>query len=161
MKPELAYDITPGLTERDFFQHFLPEDRLLLVNRRRLSSELIARVLTQLFNHPEVDRIRRTIGQYYQALRNWEPGQEVMALAHLWMGVETITPVALRRAFAAANSDRAGIASAWGIDIRQLDGEVRKRLILHGDADSYNKAKDASDGFEHGFLSFEEVHAYS
>jgi len=161
MRPEIAFDASPGVAEREFFQLFLPEERVLFIERRRLSSELVFRTLTAFLHHPEVERLRRAIGQYYQALRNWEPGQETLALAHLWMGIEALTPVVLRRVLNAERLDREGLATKWEVEPRHIDAEARKRLLLHGDAIAYEKAKVASDGFEHSFLAFDEVHAHS
>lgn len=161
MAPEIGYDISPGVPEREYFQQFLPEERLLFVERRRISAELIARVLRALIAHADAERLRRALGQYYQALRNWEPGLEVLALAHLWMGVEALTPVVLRRTLETRACDRAALAATWNVEERHLDAEVRKRLVMHDDAEAYKRAKAASDGFEHGFLGFAQVHAHS
>jgi len=161
MAPEIGYDVSPGITEREFFQSFMPEEKLLHVARRRLSSELIVRFLQTLHNHGEVERITRAIGQYYQALRNWEPGQGILALAHLWMGGEALTPVVLRRVLKSGGLDQAVLASEWKVQERQLDSEVRKRLVMHGDEVAYSRAKAASDGLEHGFLGFDVVHSHA
>ena len=161
MVPEIGYDVTPGKEERDYFQHFLPEERILMVERRRIASDLVMRVLNKLFAQPDHERIRRSIAQYYQALRNWEPGQEILAIAHLWMGVEALTPVVLRRELARRSIDRTQLAEDWSIEQKVLDAEVRRRLILDGDSDSYAAGKKASDGFEHGFLEFSELQEHS
>jgi hypothetical protein len=134
---------------------------LLVVERRRLSSDLVIRVLETLLKHEEVERLRRSLGQYYQALQNWEPGYEVLALAHLWMGMEAITPVALRRHMRTVGASRSDLANSWKVDERDLEAEVRRRLIMRGNTQTYASAKKASDGFEHGFLGFDEVRAES
>jgi hypothetical protein len=161
MTPELGYGVGEGLTEREFFQQFLSEDPIPLIERRRLSSDLVVRVLAALGKHTEFERLHRALAQYYQALRNWQPGQEILALAHLWMGVEALTPVVLRRVLASEGVDRDGLAAKWSVAPRAIDAEVRKRLILNGDEEAYKKAKSASDGFEHGFLGIAEVKAHS
>jgi hypothetical protein len=38
---------------------------------------------------------------------------------------------------------------------------VRRRLLFRGDKECYNKAKLASDGFEHGFLDFTKIHTHA
>lgn len=161
MAPEISYDISLGQTERDFFQQFLPEERILMVERRRVPANLAVRFLEAMSQHAESGRIHRAVAQYYQALHDWQPGHEVLAFSHLWMSVEALTPVALRRVLAEKGMDRAQLAAEWGIDLKQLDAEVRKRLIMQGDEDTYKKAKVTSDGFEHGFLALPDVHANS
>ncbi|MCG2634834.1 MAG: hypothetical protein J4A00_07975 [Gammaproteobacteria bacterium] len=158
MVPELGFETTPGVTERAFQQLFLPEERLLTVKRRRLPADLVVNVLHRLHHHDEQDRLRRAIGQYYQALRNWEPGREVLAVAHLWMGIEALTTVVLRRVSQEQATDRRGLASAWNVELTMLEAEVRRRLIFRGDESAYATARKTSDGFEHGFLGFNELH---
>lgn len=161
MTPEIGYEVTPGVSERDFFQQFIREERLLILDRRRIPTDLAVRVLRALVSHAEADRIRRALGQYYQALRNWEPGQEVLALAHLWMGAEALTPAVLRRFLTTKSIDRVELAKSWQVEERHLDAETRKRLIMQGDTDAYATARKASDGFEHGFLGFSELRNHS
>lgn len=161
MAPEIGYDFSPGITEREYFQQFLPEERFLLVERRRLSSDLLGRMLNALIHHPSSDRLHRAFAQYYQALRNWELGQETLALAHLWMGVEALTPIVLHRTLSGLGLDRASLASSWSVEARHLDSEVRRRLIFENDEESYKRARSTSDGFEHGFLNFVEINEHS
>jgi hypothetical protein len=52
---------------------------------------------------------------------------------------------------------RAALIDAWKIEPKQLDSEVRLRLLFDGDEDTYSKVKRASDGFEHGFLNFHDI----
>lgn len=51
------------------------------------------------------------------------------------------------------------MAAAWGIDKTRLDGEVRQRIIFHADAAKYDEAKKVSDGLEHSFETFPNLHA--
>lgn len=161
LAPAIAWEITPGATERSFFQQHLLEDRILMVARRKLKAEAVVRFLKAIEAHPDAERIRRVMAQYHQALQNWDPGLEILALAHLWMGVEALTPVVLRAELARLRIDREALVKQWGVALKELDSQVRLRLILHGDHDAYKRAKDASDGFEHGFLGIAEIKANS
>jgi hypothetical protein len=58
---------------------------------------------------------------------------------------------------AATGLNPAELARKWGIDLKELDGEVRRRRIFQGDGASARKARDASDGLEHAFLDFGKV----
>jgi len=161
MTPELGYDASTEVTEREYFQQMLPEEALLIVERRRIASKLALSVLRAMLEHPDSERMRRAAGQYYQAMRNWEPGQKTLALAHIWMGIEALTPVALKRVLSEEGLDRSGVIAKWQVDAKSLDAEVRKRVLMRGDEESYRLAKAASDGFEHGYLGFDEIFAHA
>ncbi len=123
-----------------------------LVNARATKDLMVAVV-----NHQERDRLLRASAQYFHALQEWGPGQEIMALAHIYIGMEVLTPVALRTHLSQYRIDKAELVAAWKIDIRQLDSEVKRRLLFNGDDDTYTKVRKASDGFEHGFLDFHDI----
>src|SRR5262249_19471170 len=145
----------------EYFQQWLPEAGMLLIERRRVTAELAIRVLRVLSAHGERERIRRAIAQYHQALRNWEPGLEILAPAHLWMAGEALTPAIRRRLLEAHATNSAGLADLWKIELKQLDPEIRRRIIMRGDEEAYSKARDASDGLEHGYRDFAEIRAGS
>ena len=44
---------------------------------------------------------------------------------------------------------------------KSLDPEVRHRLLFRGNQEYFNKAKQASDGFEHGFLDFSKIRTHA
>lgn len=79
--------------------------------------------------------------------------------------METLTDVALRVELGSSKMSEEALAGAWGIDIErprrdwrtELTGEVRRRLLFDGDTETYLAAKKAADGWEHGFLGFDEV----
>lgn len=76
------------------------------------------------------------------------------------MAAEALTPVVLereceRRQFV----ERGLLAAAFGVKATVLDAEVRRRIIFQGDEETYTEARRASDGFEHGFIAFDELHA--
>jgi len=89
----------------------------------------------------------------------------------LWMAVEALTKVALRRARAAEGCTDDELVTRWGLAPagadedaakqakRGLDGEVRRRLIFHGDDECQRVTVRASDGFEHGFEQFDKIRA--
>jgi hypothetical protein len=152
---KLAFDNTADRDRRLFFQQFVPEFRGAPLPGRRVDSEATVILMKSFDGHAEFDRLIRAVEQYRLALLEWRPGREILALAHLWMGMEALTKVALRRELAREGVTQAQeLADAWGIDLRALDGEVRRRVLFRGDASTAKKAKEASDGFEHGFLPY-------
>jgi len=156
---ELAYDNTPGVAEREFVQTFLPAERGPPTQRRRVDVPATISFLRAVSSHPDADRLRRSIAQYHQALVNWAPGRETLALAHLYMAIEALTKAALRNLCQQDALDEPGLAKLWRVKPESLDSEVRRRVLFQGDDACYKKAKDASDGFEHGFMAFPEVHS--
>jgi hypothetical protein len=48
--------------------------------------------------------------------------------------------------------------ATWGIDIKDLDASVRKRLIFHGDEASYTELRQLSDAVEHSFERLAPLH---
>lgn len=102
--------------------------------------------------------------QYALALGHWRPGHEILALAHLFIGMEALTPVALRRELSRSRLTEDELARSWGIEERRagarrtrLAAEVRRRTLFRGDEETATKARKASDGLEHGFLEFARV----
>jgi hypothetical protein len=70
----LAYDNTPGRSEREFFQNFLPEERGIPRQGRRVPVDATVSLLRAIDTHPERDRLLRAIAYYYNALSHWKPG---------------------------------------------------------------------------------------
>jgi hypothetical protein len=150
---KIAFDNTAGRDERPYFAQFVPEARGVPLPGRSIDGNATAAFLDCFNGHSEFDRLIRAVEQYRTALVNWRPGREILALAHLFMGMEALTKVALRQELETEQlSNPAELATLWGIDIKALDGEVRRRILFRGDAETAAKAKKASDGFEHGYL---------
>jgi hypothetical protein len=115
----------------------------------------------------EKERIIRAISQYSLALRHWRWGHETLATAHLFMGMEALTKAVVR-----AHPDFAGLkeddlVARLGIETDKLDpcqrleteilARVRRKILFRGDDDCHRDAKAASDGFEHGYMPFDDI----
>jgi hypothetical protein len=159
LKAHLAFESTADRTEREFFQQFI-SDEIGLPRITRKANAKTANAFVQAIGSTadeDRERIIRSCAQYRQALMYWGPGQELLALAHLYMGIEALTRVVLRRHCAGANTDADGLAAQLGVERKLLEPTIRKRIIFQNDVDCYNEAKRASDGFEHGYLGFDEL----
>lgn len=164
-EPKIAFDNAPDKVTRDYFQSFVPERRPAIpLPGRRVPSEAVVAVLEAVQASPSADRLRRAMGQYALALSHWLRGQETLALAFLYIGMETLVPVALERECARLGLTVDELMRSWAItDNRvavrrnKLNGEIRQRVLFRGDSDLAAQAKRASDGFEHGFLDFGAV----
>jgi hypothetical protein len=154
IQPELAYDITPGLKERRYFQQYLVWPSRKPLVPRRVNNDHLKAALLNLPKVPRTDRVHRAMSYYHQALMAWIPGSELFGLSFLWMGIETMTPVARDKHLATTGITRDELLIEWDIEIQKLDSEVRRRLIFAEQPDAYELAKATSDGLEHGFENF-------
>lgn len=182
MNVHLAFDSTAGRREREFFQNWVPDEKGLPRQARDIDPDLMYRLLAAITNvdKREQSRLNRSITQYTDALQYWKRGNELYALAHLYMGVEAITETAIRR-----EVKRRGLANRKALEI-ELNGPpaesallrianrfsslvggrkadtlgpwARRDLIFCGDKDTYLTAKRASDQFEHGLSEHHQIH---
>lgn len=157
LEAELAYETTEGIEDREFFQRFVPQDEISYADRV-VPIDATAAVLTAVARHPQRDRLVRAIMQYSEALQRWDDGNELLVLAHLFMGVEAIKKACWRVELANRCMTKEELASKWGFEPDNrlridefLDKEARLRLVFRGDALHHRIAKDVSDKFEHGF----------
>ena len=164
LEPEIVFDATPTNAEHEYFQSFVPESPTIPVPGRRIDVEAVGAVLSLLASHPERPRITRAIAQYAEALSFWRLGREISCIAHLYMGVEALTKAALRQHSKKTGKSEEQLAIDWQIDVvdrrrrqERLNGEVRHRLIFDSDKECYQKAKKASDAFEHGYHDYNAI----
>jgi hypothetical protein len=155
---EIAFESTPGATRREFLQAYVRPESGVLSAARIAPPDAIAVVQTAVARSEYRDALLRACDQYRLALDSWAFGRESLTLAHLWMAVEAITKVQrneLMRAYAVESNQ--ALADKLNISKQDLDPTVRREYLLAGDVDCYKKAKDASDGFEHGHLGFDVI----
>jgi len=155
---ELACDDTPGHTEHDYFQNFLPEEQGMPVRARLVNAGATGALIKAVALHPESDRLHRVISQYSIALQNWSPGRDILALAHLYMGMEALTEVAIQEECRRPGLDKEQMARALGHEkVGDIGPHFRREVLFQKDNECYQKAKDASDGLEHGYKGFPEI----
>jgi hypothetical protein len=112
------------------------------------------------------DRIARAMTQYEIALRRLHDNELPLAIAHIYMGVETITKAIVRLECEERGVDETGLGIALKLDPQMdrfgaaLEKLIRADIIFQGDAASYKNARAVSDGIEHGFASWEEIWSF-
>ena len=165
----LALLIDEDGSEHDFFENFQPDEVGAPRHGRSLAFPETIHLLEALVASQHSPRLLRACAFYREAMAYLRPGQEVLQAAFLWMAVEALTKVALRRSCANEGCSDDELVVRWGLcadgadeekilnATRRLDGEARRRLIFHGDAQCQRDAVRASDGFEHGFEDFLRV----
>ena len=157
---DVAFDATPGVEDRDFFQRRLVPSPNLgeLVPGRYIDAATAGPVHAALAAHRDGSRLLAAISHYSHALSWWRPGNETLALAHLWMGVENLTGAVIRQRLATHGSTEADLMDDLQVsEKRDLRPAVRQHLVFRGDKEAYLAAKNASDGFEHGFMNLVAV----
>jgi hypothetical protein len=158
---ELGFDSTPSVVERAYFQSYLPPESDLLHVGRHVHIPATLAVLKAVTTSPDSERLLRAANQYRLALESWKLGRESLSLAHLWMALEALTKVKIRKQCAAAGlNSQEELAALLAVSLQHLDPTVRK-LLLQNDDECYKKAKAASDGFEHGFLGYDKMREYA
>jgi hypothetical protein len=168
LEVHLAYECTADATERPFLEVFLPDEHGAVTDGQIVRRDLLEMTCLAFFAlGKENGQVARALRQYELALRQWYLGGEWLALSHLYMGVEALTEAVLRK----ARADRGfttseELARSLGINTDNPDrrkmqekfrGRVREQMIFDGDTDTYQTAKDASDGLEHGYLELDEI----
>jgi len=155
-----AYDISPDVDRHPYYQQYIHAETRLPSKKRRVDVTATREVHRAVINHPDSALLGAAVGQYHVALNHLGPGQEILALAHLYMATDALTNVALRWLYAeqeVPHGDKGRLARALGVKDEMLRDAAREIVVFQGDKDCYKSVKAASDGFEHGFMPFNEV----
>jgi len=152
-------DSSPGVNQRAYSQWNLPS-RLpaehFLRAGRKLHPEQLFAVASALLQSPEAERLGRAISGYAVALDYWGRAKQILSLEHLYMAAEALGPAMERMSCSRTGESSEQLAAALGVDTSQgnwkfiKDAFVRRELVFHGDKATYDAARTASDGLEHG-----------
>jgi len=163
---ERGYQWAPSAPRRPFYQNVAPAVEGNARRARLVDRDATLSALSEIARHKDRERILRASRQYRLALSYWEPGNETLALSHLYMGVEAITEVHLRLELERLGLSDEQLADRWELTKNErerlgssLRSHTRKRVVFQGDVQTYDTAREASDGFEHGYARLEEVDA--
>jgi hypothetical protein len=154
-------------------RHSLPRSPAAKV--RKLPVAALMELLEAFNQHPAEEQLHRALAHYRSALSYLDPQNRVLAAEALWMAVENLSHVILNRLRAEHGLKQNGegkhqLAVKLGFPpanqgdrqhLGVLDGHIRRELIFGGDRECYRRLKDLSDGFEHGFMSFDEIQLHS
>lgn len=146
---ERAYDVCTDHDDHEYLQISAYQPPIPFAFRNAPDSERIVSLLVHCFASDEHPRIYRAVQQYRLALDHARPGDELLGVAHCWMGFEALTATFKRSAVDQAGSQD-NLCQEWNIELRNLDSEVRRRLVVQDDQ-VFSVARKVSDAFEHGF----------
>lgn len=159
LQPELGYDATPGIKDREYFQQYLVWPSRKPLDPRPVDNDHLKGVLLHLPHAPRNDRVHRAMSYYHQAMLVWIPGAELIPMSFIWMGIEAMTPVVRDQHLVTSGLSRKGLLTSWKTELKAFDPEVRKRLIFGGDRSLYDMTREVSDGLEHGYEDFTTLRA--
>lgn len=158
----LAYESTPNLIERDYFTQFVEDERGLPNLSRRIPSESVVEVINKLAINQYSERIRRAIVQYNMGLSYWKRGEEILAVVHMYMGVEAIVPILRDQQMKMLGLDNTDdLALHYKINKKELDSHIRKEFIFRKDYDCHKEVLLVSNGFEHSYEEFEKIRPFA
>ena len=147
--PTVAFDITPGALEHQYWQFETAPAVGLPRKARVLNAPNAVRVLTAYEGHPWRGSIDRSLASYREALIDLVPGRWLMSAAHAWMGMEALKRAAVEVELDSRRLTRAQLAAAWRVTTRVLDNEGRRRLLFPGRGQLHDRCRDLSNDFEH------------
>jgi len=156
----LAYDVSPDVDRHPYYQLYMEPDRSLPSSKRRVDVEAAVHLLRAVIGHPDSNLLSAAMGHYQVALNHLKPGQEILVLAHLYMAADTLTNAAIRWLYIeneVPHGDKTRLARALGVKGEALRDTVRELVVFEGDAECYKVVKEASDGFEHGFMPLDQI----
>lgn len=160
MKPHLAFETTLGVTEREFVEYFLPDERGLVSQGRYADPEIVTETARAVLASSQWKGVSIALAHYFSALTHYHTGGEALAVAHLFMSAEALREPTLRNHCAETGDAEIKIMEAEGHETRgHLLAWVRRELIFAGDRAVHRAAKEASDGLEHGFKTVADVRA--
>jgi hypothetical protein len=158
----LAYDNTPGKQSREFMQNYtLRYAEKNIIEGRKINREATVGLFNAIEKQPIKlqERCFRAIAQYHATLSHWQLGSEILALAHIFMGMEVLTPVAKEIIL---NDEGLTIealqAKLQAKDNRELEAKIREQYLFQGDNKCYKLSRDAFTGFKHGYLPFKKIY---
>jgi hypothetical protein len=156
--PTVAFDVTPGIQEHEYWQFVAPPAVGLPRKARVLSAPNAIRVLTAYEGHPWRRSIDRSLASYREALIDLVPGRWLMSAVHAWMGMEALKRAAVEIELEVRGWTRAQLATAWNVRTRVLDNEGRRRLLFSGRGSLHDRCRTLSNQFEHADARVDSLH---
>ena len=171
LEVHLAYDCTPSSEEREFLETFLPDESGAIGEGRIVRRHLLEAACTSFATLPsESPSVSRALRHYELALRNRYVGGEWLALNHLWIAAENLSKAAIRKTVRERRITEEELVHEFGLVTNDpqrprwkhlLAARAREQIIIGGDTDTYQTAKDASDGLEHGIWELDRIAAHA
>lgn len=161
--PHVAYDATPGKAQRRFWQSWRQQQNSIPSIPRFVPIKLVVTISEALDQSLFRKRIEMAIDHYVGALSHWRDGHELLALSRLFMASEALSIARVKRLMHDLKYEtREDLANYLGIKkTKDIESWVRKEIVFKDEHVCHQRAKAASDAFEHGFGDFGQMRNYS
>src|SRR3954447_13916249 len=93
---ELAYEITEGVKQRQYFQVLIPNVSVFGPQPRLINASAVVALIEAISAHSELDRLARAATHYADMLSHWYLDDRLRCVTHTFLVVEALGPVALR-----------------------------------------------------------------
>jgi hypothetical protein len=124
---------------------------------RRFDSEATLALLTAVGQHPQTDLLHRAIEAFRRAVGHWVPEERLQAGEFLFIVAETLSRFLIEsRAYAAGMTPK-NLARSKGLDPEGLRARYLLNDVFAGDQAALDAMRDASNGFEHGYMAVDDV----
>jgi hypothetical protein len=125
---------------------------------RRIDVDATYALMAAVGQHPQTDLLHRAIESYRRAVGHWVPEQHVMAGEFLFIAAETLSRFLIETRAAQRSMTSKNLARLLGAGSeKQVRADILRNEIFDGDNEALEAVQQASNGFEHGFMSVDEV----
>jgi hypothetical protein len=125
---------------------------------RRIDAEATRALMTAVGHHSQTELLHRAMEAYRRALSSWIPETQLLAGELLFIAAETLS-----RALIESRASALGITPKNLARLEKVNGEKALRMqalsqeIFDGDSKAFQAMKEASNGFEHGYMAVDQV----
>jgi len=124
---------------------------------RRIDVDATHALLAAVGCQPRIDLLHRAIESYRRALAHWVPEEHLLAGEFLFIAAETLSRFLIESRATSAGMTPKNLARAAGLNAEGLRAGYLRDEVFHGDAPAHDAMRDASNGFEHGYMSVRDV----
>jgi hypothetical protein len=124
---------------------------------RRFDLDATLALMTAVGQHQQTDLLHRAIEFYRRALGHWVPEERLLAGEFLFIAAETLSRFLIESRAHAAGMTRKNLARAKGLDPKALRARYLLDDVFAGDQAALDAMREASDGFEHGYMAADHV----
>jgi hypothetical protein len=152
-----AYEIDPGVVEREWIQRYQPPEHPIPPNTREITSAAAGEFMRAAEHHPHRSRFGRVLAFYREALRYAEKDSALLAVEYQHITAETLTSVLRDVIQDDLNLTDEQMYAHFGVDIDVPNAKgallkcIRLQEIYGGESDLRRQVERVSNGFEHGF----------
>jgi hypothetical protein len=126
--------------------------------KRRFDFAATEALLHAVGHHPEADLLQRAVETYRRALNHWMPEERLVAGEYIYIAAETLSRAIIEQRARARAMTPKNLARLEGdAGPEALRARVLRDDVFSGDDEALDALRTASDGFEHGYLSVDEV----